>query len=76
MFFDFSRGRVGLHAHNGLGYGGGLARVAKKIRAGLSMRLSGGALSVPSDGAHNDSLFRGAIITAGRGLQPIKSVTA
>ena len=76
MFFDFSRGRVWLHAYNGLGYGGWMAGVAKKIGPGLSMRLSGGALSIPSDGAHNDSLFRGVIITAGRGLQPIKSVTA
>lgn len=32
--------------------------VDKEIRAGLSLRLFGGALSVSSNGAKNDSFFR------------------
>jgi len=66
MFLNFSRRRVWLHAHIWLAYVRRVARVDKKIGLGLSMRLPGSALSVPSDGAQNDSLFRGAVITVGR----------
>ena len=67
MFLDVSRRRVWLHAHIWLAHVGRMARVAKKIGLELSVRMSGGAISFSTHGAQNDSLFRGEVITIGRG---------
>jgi hypothetical protein len=65
MLFNLSGWRYWFHAYFWLGYFRRMARVVKKVRAGLSLRQFGGALSVPSVGAKNDSIFRRPVKASG-----------